>query len=720
MEDANLNSERDTINFDTSLFDGEIADTIEPSGELPAIVNPVTIADLCPPNQYNDIPPWPCVGVNAGGGATGFRVESDEVVIEGVSVTGATVGIDVINSSDDFVARRDWIGADLDEGPGPNSTGVFLGPGANDARIGGYIDGSAGGDLIVNNSAVGLDLEGASRDRVVGNEFGVIGHTAAPNGKDIEITDHSTGDSVVKAVENEIGTEIFRLGELTTSCDEGCNVISGAVSTGIDLQGDGGNELPATGPTTIRSNFIGADWSGKAAVPNGHAGIVVGDADQVTIGGPRKKDGNLITGGLWGVLGGSESKELTIESNDVGRASDGYQIIDPPTEGAFSIDSSEIFYPGAVARIAANTIVLREGVAISSYGHGALIFDNQIYGGDLGIRAYGENPWWFGEIDGNELEYPGAYGVLVESSKTRVLGNTVFGAEDAGVRVDSASLSPPSEVSIGGDEEEDENLIEYSGGPAVEIAGGATSFIDVTRNFGGGNAGPFIDLGADGTGNQPGGPNGGIQPPTITIANVNGVSGGGAEPGATIRVFAKSSSSPGELKEFVASTGEGEAGKWSVTYPTPLSVGAPIAVSQTGFQGTSELALASTAAVGDAAGGVVQQGLSSGGASCADASGAGCAGAAQIPNTRIVRGPSRQRHRAMTFRFVSLLPSSRLQCSLDGKPFHDCQSPKTYTGLKLGKHVFRVRAVGPTGLIDTTPAEKLFTVLPAKSKGLHR
>src|SRR5262249_52326573 len=146
IEEADLNPEWDKINFDASVFDGAIADTIEPATELPEIRNPVTIADSCPPNQYNDIPQRPCVGVNADDGTTGFRVESDEVVIEGISVTGAVVGIDVISFSDDFVARRDWIGADLNEDPGPNSTGIFLGPGTNDAKIGGYIAGTPGGN----------------------------------------------------------------------------------------------------------------------------------------------------------------------------------------------------------------------------------------------------------------------------------------------------------------------------------------------------------------------------------------------------------------------------------------------------------------------------------------------------------------------------------------------------------------------------------------------
>lgn len=725
IEEANLNPDRDKIDFDPSVFDGGVAGTIALATELPMIGGPVTIADLCPPNMYNEVARRPCVGVDAEGNASGFRVGADEVAIEGIAVTGAAIGIDVIRSSDDFVARRDWIGADLAGGSDPNATGILLGPGANDARIGGYVAGTAGGNKIVYNNAVGLDLDGASRSEVVGNDFGLVGHSTAPNGKDIEITDHSDGGgSVVKAVANEVGSEIFGFGELSTYCDEGCNVISGAAYAGIDLQGDGGSELPASGPTTILGNFIGADASGEEAVPNGYSGIVVGNADRVTIGGSREKDGNLITGGLWGVIAGSESRELAIENNDVGRAADGLGVIGPPTQGALSVDSSGISYSEAVARIAANSIALDEGVAIENRGHGAIIVGNQIYGGDVGIHSFGENPWWFGEIDGNEVNSAAHFGILVESSKYRILGNAVFLAGKAGIRVGSPSVPPLSEVLIGGNDGVDENLIEFGGGPAVEIVG-ESSFVQVARNFGGANAGPFIDLGADGLGNQPDGPNGGIQAPSIGIANVNEVSGGSAEPGATIRVFLKTDPSPGGLEDFLASTQVQNDGRWSVTYPTPLPAGTPIAVSQTGFHGTSELTSASTHAA-DAAGGSPQPPLLSsspkpGEAPCAHASGARCANRPRAPETRIVTGPRRrQRRTTATFRFVSLPSGSRMRCSLDGKPFRYCRSPKTYRDLRLGRHAFRVRAVGRSGLIDKSPAVRRFIVLRTNAKESHR
>ena len=63
-----------------------------------------------------------------------------------------------------------------------------------------------------------------------------------------------------------------------------------------------------------------------------------------------------------------------------------------------------------------------------------------------------------------------------------------------------------------------------------------------------------------------------------------------------------------------------------------------------------------------------------------------------------------------TFRFTATVAGSTFQCKLDKKPWKACKSPKTYKGLKEGRHTFKVRAVGVSGLIDTTPAKRAFKV----------
>jgi subtilisin family serine protease len=60
-----------------------------------------------------------------------------------------------------------------------------------------------------------------------------------------------------------------------------------------------------------------------------------------------------------------------------------------------------------------------------------------------------------------------------------------------------------------------------------------------------------------------------------------------------------------------------------------------------------------------------------------------------------------------TFRFVSSESNSTFQCSLDGRSFTLCSSPKVYRNLSRGGHIFQVYAVGAAGEAedrDTTPA----------------
>jgi hypothetical protein len=60
--------------------------------------------------------------------------------------------------------------------------------------------------------------------------------------------------------------------------------------------------------------------------------------------------------------------------------------------------------------------------------------------------------------------------------------------------------------------------------------------------------------------------------------------------------------------------------------------------------------------------------------------------------------------------FKSDQPGSDFLCKLDGKPFDLCRSPKKYTDVAPGRHVFWVRAVDPTGRVDLSPAKKKFVV----------
>ncbi len=50
------------------------------------------------------------------------------------------------------------------------------------------------------------------------------------------------------------------------------------------------------------------------------------------------------------------------------------------------------------------------------------------------------------------------------------------------------------------------------------------------------------------------------------------------------------------------------------------------------------------------------------------------------------------------------------ECKLDQGRFKPCSSPKSYRGLKPGRHVFRVRAIDASGQVDQTPVVKSFRI----------
>jgi thermitase len=82
------------------------------------------------------------------------------------------------------------------------------------------------------------------------------------------------------------------------------------------------------------------------------------------------------------------------------------------------------------------------------------------------------------------------------------------------------------------------------------------------------------------------------------------------------------------------------------------------------------------------------------------------------PNTTITsRPPANTRSRSATFRFTSNEPGSKFQCRHMSGPWVSCSSPKTYKGLGVGLHTFRVRAIDAAGNMDSTAAVDTWRVL---------
>jgi CSLREA domain-containing protein len=707
IEESNSSTgTKDTIKFSGPVFEGLSGDTIALGSSL-TITAAVTIDGKFNGAQCNTSAgvKGPCAEVSGPVAGSAFVVENaNDVEIEGLAITGATgagaAAINVINSSEEFDARGNWIGVKLDGSAGANNKGIFLDPDSNEALIGGEAE--AARNVFANNSFEGLDIEGADNADVLGNYFGVKpdGATVAANGKNIEITD----TVAFEANGNEVGTTVA---SGAAPCDGGCNVISGATFAGIDLQGDGGNEEPASGPTTIHGNFIGLNAAGTATVANVSYGINVNEAASALIGGPENEDANFIAGSAEGIFA-NDAEGLEVIGNILGSGAAGAEITAPGT-GVLVLTGGNL---NPVA-ISGNVFEMDGGVAVDARFGGTEITGNFIEGAELGLWTK-SGPGGAGEnlIEGNVIGESLANGIRIEDSANLVFGNTIFKSGAAGIRIKNPTgfeLVNATENIIGGDTAVSENNIRESGGAAISIdnsGGEGASQNEVARNKGEKNATFFIDLIGATT-------NGGVLPPAFGTA-IQSSAAGTAEPGALVRVFRKKAVEAGEVESFLGEAVADGSGNWKVTYPAQIPTGTIVAATQTNTAGgTSELAMTVTAADPSSGGG------GGGGGSTTTKDDTGKGGKAKDDkgqngaaiDTAIVKGPRGKTHSTTAkFKFVANENGAKFECRLDRKPFKPCKAPKTYKKLKPGKHVFKVRAVKGKN-VDPTPAKRKFKVL---------
>jgi hypothetical protein len=86
------------------------------------------------------------------------------------------------------------------------------------------------------------------------------------------------------------------------------------------------------------------------------------------------------------------------------------------------------------------------------------------------------------------------------------------------------------------------------------------------------------------------------------------------------------------------------------------------------------------------------------------------------PDTVITRAPAtKTRKRTARFEFAAYGPATHFECSLDGDVYSICSSPAAVR-VKRGRHLLRVRAVGPGGT-DPTPAEARWKVRLGPARG---
>ncbi len=705
--------ESDVVVFDGTVFEGQLADTIALGSSLPAIVDNVRIEGRqCATAAGVE---GPCEGINGPGASNPALTIEDTngVEIEGLAVTGAQTGVNIIDSSQEVRVKGSWLGVKLDGSAGGNTTGIFIDPESNGDRIGG--ESAEARNVFANNAADGLQILGADETLVLGNYFGVKpdGATLAGNGEDVEVASQSAGG--FEAERNLVGVQAESGAATTPGCDKGCNVIAGATGSGVDLQGDSLQGESPSIESHVAGNFVGLGADGTTVVANGFAGVLVGSADGALVGGPEEEDeANFFAGGSFGVYEES-ADDLQVLGNAIGFNPNGVAVASPGTGlFVFCLSSTE------PTTIEGNAIGMDAGVGIEQRFLGATIAGNFLEGGETGILTTGSGAEG-NLIQGNLIEGPTGIGILLKSDANEVVGNEVVEAGASGIQVQFAGTFPTvSAVSgnlVGGNTEAGENAIFGSGGDAIAIRDLEESENEVGRNYGNGNAGRFIHLIPADPFTESLPPNKGIEPPAFASAKQTEASGT-AEAGALVRVFRKASAEAGELQSFL---GEAEAdgeGKWKVAYAS-IPGETIVAATQTSEEGgTSELATATTPAEPSNGGGGGNNGGGGGGSGgggggkvvCVKAP---CPGGGDTtpPRAKISKGPkAKSSSTTAKFKFSSNEAGSTFQCKLDKKPFKKCRSPKTYKKLKPGKHLFKVRAIDKAGNVGK-PAKRKFTVL---------
>ncbi len=721
IQAANVDSEADVILFDQNLFSGSsVGNEIEPATALPTIVQPLQIlgneevgTSRC--GSLTGIPK-PCQGIKAPTGSAALTVESDDVTITGLAIGGGQYGISVLGESKGLVAQGNWIGFHLSAVEDPiERDGILLTAGSDGALVGGT---TVDQRNVIGFSAVGVYVEGASETKIRGNYLGVsaLGRGDSDLSTAIRIVDVE-GIPVRHAEDNEVGAVLASGEASTAACDGGCNVIA-ADSRGVDLTGRSteSGKLPATGPTRVRGNYFGLSADGTEEVPEAEFGVFAGGAEgglgsgpsKVTVGGLVSTEANYIEGGEYSIYA-ERAEGFSARGNQVGVQPDESDGI-PPDTAAIRLDGGD----GLVEKSEVSENRMRLGFdqrGVETLFGGATIVDNEITKAEIGVFAVGSDAGHGNLIEANQIFEPDTRGIRIDNDENVVVGNTIADAGRAGVQLRNGADGNQ----IGGDSPEEENLIFGSGEHegAIEVEGTEEMRNEIRANRGSLNSGAFISLFGSGVGEIP---NGGVEPPTL--GSVDRASAEGtAEPGATVRVFRKASNDPGEIESFLGKATADGSGHWQLTY-SAISGEGFVAATQTKQGGTSELTTptklpaepgppAPPSGGGGGGGNPPVQGCPLSSVACPG----GPANPPRAPQVKITKKPQpKSAATTAKFKFTAVpAAGSKFECKLDKGKFGKCKSPKTYKKLKVGRHTFRVRAVGSTGL-KSKPATYKFTV----------
>jgi hypothetical protein len=456
--------------------------------------------------------------------------------------------------------------------PLANADGVVISDGASGNDIGT----SAAGNTISGNSATGIEIRGAGTNgNHVGNNFVGVGPNTGPglgntdgiriesgasnnvvgdqnarntisgnSGAGVMIGGAGTGGNVVHgnyigcttgdivAIPNFVGVEINGassnvIGGLLAGGYFG-NFISGNSEYGVEITGVG------AGNNQVASNWIGLDFTGAAALPNGADGVWLGGgASGNTVGGYIQVNttpipaGNDISGngGNGITIADATSQIDVLQGNQIGTDASGEKAVGNKLDGiSLNGVSTQIGGTSATDKnvISANGT---NGVEIATVGG---FVPNSLLGNYIGTDATGQLALGNAadgilvdagaQVDtvggnakgaGNVVSANGQSGVEIrgDSASSTITGNIVvqgnrigtnaagtsaMGNQDAGINVHGDGTNTVTQIVLGGSQAGAGNLVSgnYVG---IEISGSGAAYIRIEGN----------NVGTDVTGTAP-------------------------------------------------------------------------------------------------------------------------------------------------------------------------------------------------------------------------
>jgi N-acetylneuraminic acid mutarotase len=379
--DANNNEGKDLIKFN---IPGAGPHTIQPTSSLPIISDSVVIDGFTQPGSSPNTN-GAGLGSNAkltieidgssAGHAMGLEIRGGANTVRGLvihSFEGSAIYIDGGGSN---VIEGCYIGTDpsgMQARPnsGPGAVMVLDSP---ENTIGGKYPRSR--NVISGNGEAsdGIHILGPTsiKNTVIGN---FLGTDATGKG---DLGNGQTGVRLNECGENTVGG----------ASQEYRNIISGNTN-GVVLVGLPGNA--AARLNRIIGNFVGVDVTGETAIPNDHHGFFISEAHQNTIGGPTAGERNIISGNInEGILLIDNPTQNEILGNYIGTDFGGIDAI--PNGVGIIILGAQDNTIGGIGKGLGNLISGNgEGILLRTDANHGPVSGNKIQGNTIGLDANGQ------------------------------------------------------------------------------------------------------------------------------------------------------------------------------------------------------------------------------------------------------------------------------------------------------------------------------------------